>query len=417
MNGSTVLRECPGYTYLLLLRAVGSIIIWVDFTLIFSSLSYYWQANAITIGIASALYGLPGLLLGPYFGKLADIRHPISLLRASYSCRAATSLLLMLSPNVDVFVVLVFLKGLSNLGSMPAEQVMIRLMLSPAQVIENARWSTVIDQSLKVAAPLIGAMMTVLCQPQLGFLLPSALALAALPVLHALKQHYPRAAACSANAKRPEPWALIELCLSNVGFRTALVAVLIQTAVLGLYDPLLALFLKQQAFPAGTFGTIVSCTAAGGVAGAVIFKRMFAATTPVRVASIGLTGFGLTVVLPGGLSSLNWPLPEYALLALWIANGGFYGITAMTFGVVMQAASPSHSLGTISATARSVQLGTLVLGPLIGSTLARISSIPTVFLISGIAAVVAGAWLYAHCPTMQTQCDNNTGQANTGSTD
>lgn len=416
MNGSTALREAPGYAHLLLLRGIGSIIIWVDFTLIFSSLSYYWQSNSTTIGIASALYGLPGLLLGPYFGKLADVRHPISLLRISYSCRAATSLLLMLSPNVEVFIFLVFLKGVSNLGSMPAEQVMIRSMLTPAQVIENARWSTFIDQSLKVAAPLIGAMMTLLRQPELGFLLPSALALAALPVLHTLQRNYTKAAASPANAKRPEFWALIGLCRSNVVFQTALIAILVQTAVLGLYDPLLALFLKQQAFPAGTFGTIVSCTAAGGVAGAVLFKRIFAAATPTRVASIGLAGFGLTVLLPGGLASLNWPLPEYALLALWVTNGGFYGITAMTFGVVMQATAPSHSLGTISATARSAQLGTLVLGPLIGSTLGRISSVPTVFLISGIAAVVAGAWLYARCLTMQTQCDNM-GQPDTGATD
>lgn len=416
MNGSTALREAPGYAHLLLLRVIGSIIIWVDFTLIFSSLSYYWQSSSTIIGIASALYGLPGLLLGPYFGKLADTRHPISMLRTSYSCRAATSLLLMLSPNVAVFVFLVFLKGMSNLGSMPAEQVMIKSMLSPAQVIDNARWSAFIDQSLKVAAPLIGAMMTLLQQPELGFLLPSALALAALPVLHALQRNYTKAAAFPGNAKDPEFLALIALCRSNVGFQTALIAILVQTAVLGLYDPLLALFLKQQAFPPGTFGTIVSCTAAGGIAGAVLFKRIFAATTHTRVASIGVTGFGLTVVLPGSFTSLNWPLPEYVLLALWVINGCFYGMTAMTFGVVMQATSPSHSLGTISATARSAQLGALVLGPLIGSTLARISSIPTVFLISGTAAVVAGVWLYARCPTRETKCDTG-GQADTGSTD
>jgi MFS family permease len=396
MNAFALFRETPGYAHLLLLRAIGSIILWTDFTLIFSNITYYWRADSTTIGVASALYGLPGLLLGPYFGKLADNHHPVSVLTASYAFRAATSLLLMLSPNINVFILLVFLKGISNLGSAPAEQVLTRQLLGPAQLIENARWVTLIDQSLKVTAPLIAAAMTLLHRPEYGFVLPSLLALVALLVLYRLNRTCVTRTNLENQRKHPQFRALIELLSLNATFRFSLIASLIQTAVLGLYDPLLALFLKEQAFSPATFGTIVSCTAAGGIGAALLFKRIFVSINPTQVVAIGLMGFGLTVAVPGGLASLRCLTSEYVLFTFWLANGCFYGITAMSFGVIMQATSPSHSLGTISATARSAQLAALVSGPLVGSILASVSSIPAVFMMSGATAILAGATLYAH---------------------
>lgn len=302
----------------------------------------------------------------------------------------------MLSPNVNIFIFLIFLKGLSNLGSAPSEQVMTRLMLTPGQLIENARWVTLIDQSLKVIAPLIAATMTLFHRPESGFAVSSLLALVALLVLHPLKRKCVTRTKHANQRKHLQFYTLIELLRFNTTFRFVLVASLIQTAVLGLYDPLLALFLKEQAFPPTTFGTIASCTAVGGIVAAPLFKRIFFLMNPTKVVAIGLIGFGLTVAVPGGLASLHCPTSKYVLFSFWVANGCFYGVTAMSFGVIMQVTSPSHSLGTISATVRSAQLAALVLGPLAGSTLASMSSIPAVFIMSGAAAIATGATLCAH---------------------
>jgi MFS family permease len=116
------LQSVPGYRALAAARVLSSAILWVDFTLVFSLLGYYWHADATTIGVASALYGLPGLVLGPFFGALADRVNPVAMLAVSYLARALTSLLLLFAPDIHFFVLLVFLKGLANLGAMPTGQ-------------------------------------------------------------------------------------------------------------------------------------------------------------------------------------------------------------------------------------------------------------------------------------------------------
>jgi MFS family permease len=400
-----MLRTLPGYRYLLAARGISSVIVWIDFTLIFSSLTYFWHASAATVGMASALYGLPGLLLGPWFGRLADRQDALSVLLGSYTVRGATSLLLVFAPDVDVFVLLVFFKGLGNLGAMPAEQIVVRSMLNRGQLVANASIMTALDQLTKISAPLLGALTASLFSPVAGFGLSAVLSLGGLALLIRLRRHCPsrtwqrltRPAAAQTSVLR-------RLLRDDATFRAVFVVSLIQTAVLGLYDPLLALFLKGLGFPVSTFGTLVSCTAAGAILGAVLFRRLFSRFAAQGLAFASLTGFGLTVLIPGlatlpGLSlagpagfvgsAVTWTV----LLALWVANGCFYGLSAMSFIVVMQTRCPHAALGSVSATARSAQLALLVLGPLAGSAAVRWIGLEAVFAASGLLAILCGSAL------------------------
>jgi len=81
------------------------------------------------------------------------------------------------------------------------------------------------------------------------------------------------------------------------------------------------------------------------------------------------------------------------LLSFWVANGYFYGLTAMSFVVAMQQQGPLESIGTVSATARSVQLAALVLGPLAGAALAKLLGISFVLVLGGTIAIVIGGVL------------------------
>ncbi|MCP1118973.1 MFS family permease [Robbsia andropogonis] len=380
-----------GYRYLLLARANSSVILRVDFTLIFSALTYFWHAEATTIGIASALYGLPGLLLGPFFGRLADRHPPLIFLRYSYLARSITSLCLLLAPNAWIFVFFVLLKGLSNLGAMPAEQVLIRMMLTPGQFVDNARWMTLIDQGIKIMAPLLAAVIAGLHVPLLGFAFSATLALFGVMLLLLLAHVGLSADDNTVKRTQPRVLDLWNFLARHREFRNAFIASLVQTLTLGLYDPMLALFLRAQGFAASTFGEIVSCTAAGGIIGALLFRRILATWNMTCVSTAGLIGFGVTVLLPGAAALAGAPLGKEALFIIWLANGACFGITEMTFGVVMQTASPPQALGTISATARSAQLAALVIGPLIGSSAISVVSLPTLFVISGTFAIGSGA--------------------------
>lgn len=388
----TNLQSVPGYRTLAAARVLSSTILWVDFTLVFSLLGYYWHADAATIGVASALYGLPGLVLGPFFGALADRVNPVAMLAASYLARALTSLLLLFAPDIHFFVLLVFLKGLANLGAMPAEQVIVRTMLSKEQFVSNASIMTTIDQLTKICAPLVGAAMASLHHPMAGFGLSATLGLAGILCVYPLRKHVEMSKCEAGMQARRHIHALFLLARDNAVFRRAFVAAVSQTAILGLYDPLLALFLKAKGMPAGTFGMIVSSTAAGAILGALIFKQVHAGSRHCT-ATVGLAGFGLTVAIPGLLALANIGMPVWLLLAFWVANGCFYGLTAMSFVVAMQQQCQLESIGTVSATARSVQLAALVLGPLAGAALAKLLGISLVFVLSGTIAIVIGGVL------------------------
>ncbi len=388
----TRLNGVPGYRAWVVARVISSGIVWVDFTLIFSLLSYHWHADAATIGVASALYGLPGLFLGPFFGALADRLNPVTILIVSYLARCLSSVLLMVVPDVNLFVLLVLIKGLANLGATPAEQVVVRSMLSKEQFVSNASVMTTLDQLTKICAPLLGAGMASLHHPVVGFGFSAGLGLAGALCVSLLKKHVEMSTRNEASRQAPRHLqALLSLVRDNGTFRMAFIAAIAQTAVLALYDPLLALFLRGKGMPTAVFGMIVSSTAAGAILGALVFKRLRAKSEQ-GTATIGLAAFGLTVAVPGLLAVADIAIPAGVLLAFWVANGGCYGLTAMSFGVTLQQQCTHPMIGTVSATARSVQLAVLVLGPLAGAALSSLVGIPLVFVLSGVLAMlVAGA--------------------------
>ena len=63
-----------GYGYLCGVRLSSSVTLWVDFILIFTVLTFAYDASPKTLGYAAALYGLPTLFLGPLIGVLAALR-------------------------------------------------------------------------------------------------------------------------------------------------------------------------------------------------------------------------------------------------------------------------------------------------------------------------------------------------------
>ncbi len=393
-DGANLLRV-KGYPSLLISRVVGSISVWLDFTLMFSALTFHWQADAQTVGFALALYGLPGLAIGPYLGALADRSQPVQALALGYAGRMVVSILLATSTSINVFIFLIFLKGLANVAMMPVEQVLIQRLLRKEQLVRNAGVMTLIDQFSKIGAPMLAAGFATWSTPTAGFFLSAQLA--AIGLIAAV--FLGRLLHCvSPGSSRESMWnglvVFRQLLRHNTQFRTTYLVALSQCAVLSFYDPLLALFLKGQGFPAGTFGVIVSCTAAGAIGAGVVFRTIFARGGH-SLSPASLAGFGMTVLLPGLLALTRFPLPLYALYVSWLANGFFYGIASMLFMVTLQREAPSPSIGAVVSLAPSTQLAMLVAGPILGSWAAEHVGIPTVFVLSGAVAIASGLLLYA----------------------
>ncbi len=384
----------PGYKPLFAARTVSALMVWLDATVIFSLLAFHWGADATAAGIAASLFVLPVLLGGPLFGWLADRGNPAAMLFASYSARGITSLRLLMAPDRGVFVLLVMLKARANASALPPEQVMVRSMLSHAQLAANAGLMTAADQVTKVCAPLIAAGATALYGPMSGLWLSAGLSLLAIGCLVPLRDRARPVAAQGTPARsvlRLGP--LMALLRGSHEVRVSFGCVFMLTATFGLYDPLLALFIKSQGLPASTFGMVVSGTAAGAVCGALAFPRLYR-RYGIGLAPPGLAVVGLTVLAPGVLAGSGVGMPQMLWLGLWVVNGCAYCLACLSQAVAIQQQCPRHCLGSVSATARSVQLLALVLAPLLGGVLGRKIGIPLVFAISG-GLAIAGGWFWA----------------------
>ncbi|KTB88287.1 hypothetical protein AO069_06495 [Pseudomonas syringae pv. syringae PD2774] len=385
----------PKFLIVILNRIISSSIIWIDFVLIFSLTAYYWLATPSIVGVAAALYGLPGLILGPFIGRAIDRSDPIKALYISYLARGITSFALVFAPTIELFLIAVLFKGIANLAAMPTEQVIIKKSFSSSQLASGIGLLTVIDQIIKICAPFFAGILAQVIFARFGFLFSAFLAMVGALTIFLLStpstnEDFSRSRAISSPSFRVLLVALSQEKILKFSFTAAL----IQSFLLGVYDPLLALFLKQLGYNAASFGVIVSCTAVGGIIGATIYKRAITSCSHSSLLSGAMCGFGFTVLMPGILFLNNMHISILLLYALWVLNGICYALTAMYFAVTLQQRCDLETIATVSASARSALIFVMIIGPLIGSSLVKYSSLGFVFLLSGILAVVTGIAMF-----------------------
>ena len=378
------LFNVQGYSPFFASRLFNSIAIWVDFTLIFSLLSFHFDATPKTLGIAAALYGLPGLLLGPFIGMLADRKSPAVIMLASTICRFATSLLLAIAPSEVFFIAAVLLKGISNLGAVPAEQVLIRRLLSDQQIVSTTTLTSVVDQCTKIASPLLAAALATVSQSQGGFLLTAVLALvsAGCAVRIAATIGW-QSTDRGAMSRLPNFAVLWETLSQKPRFALALILVVALSLTLGLYDSTVVILLREHGLPPSAFGTLVSFTAAGAILCAFVLKRLLDRTSEFLVMLLSVSGFSMTVIAAGILALTSDQLSLPVLCAVWLVNGFCYAGGVMAYSISLQKESPRELLGSLSATGRSLQLGALVCGPIVGSSVAQHFGTPWTFIGAG----------------------------------
>ncbi|MDE9463080.1 MFS transporter [Xenorhabdus bovienii] len=381
------LVRTKGYGLFITLYCLDAIIIWIDFINIFSNISYYWKADPFIIGLSSALYGVPGLILGPCIGRLADKWGPYKILALSYLGRCLTSFLLFMAPSILLFLVFIFFKSISNIGVSPAEQKLIKCMLDEEQIVENASILTIINQFTKLFSPLILVWIAFYHTPNYGFLLSFFMAIFGGIIVLVLKYRLPYDTIDEPlETVKKNIQTIRHLYTTSFKFRYGLTFSLFQSLILGLFDPMLTVILREQGYGAEAFGTIVSSTAIGSLLGAMFFKRFFLKNS-IGFIILSMLGFGLSVFIPGFFGMLGYHLAIAIFIILWIINGACYTLTFMNFNVTMQQETPKNQIGVVSATLRSVQLFMIIIGPLVGSAFARFIGVNALFAICGIAAL------------------------------
>ncbi|HDL6963881.1 TPA: MFS transporter [Yersinia enterocolitica] len=388
------LFKIAGYPSLFASRIFNSIAVWVDFTLIFTVMSFHFNASAYQLGIAAALYGFPGLLLGPFIGQMADRYSPAVILLTSAYGRLITSIWLAVSIHHELFLLGVFLKGISNLGMIPAEQILIRELLNKEQIVLTITLTNIIDQCIKIASPLIGAFISTITNSQGGFYLTALLALitSLLTIRIGFANRWIKKTE-NVTTILPDFRVVYNIIRNNHVLFSSFLVVLCASLTLGLYDSILSVFLRVMGFSANAFGIIVSSTAAGAILCGFVFKKINLLFSHQQLMIYGLIGFSLTVLSAGIICLAFDNLHLYIFCIIWFINGFCYACIVMSFSVVLQNEAPTNMLGVISTSCRSLQLAALVAGPVIGSGLAHYVGVPITFVIAGSTGLVITGYL------------------------
>jgi MFS family permease len=384
-----------GYWSLCAIRFSTSFVAWVDFILIFSTLSFVFRVSTETIGLAAAFYGLPPLLLGPLAGRLADRVNPFLLVTCSFVLRCTASCSLYLAGDAGVFLALVAFKGVSNLGAVPAEVVLTRRLLTDRQIVSNTALVSVVNQFIKVCSPLAAGIVVASTDRPVGFLLSAACAVAGLLFCTILwLQQGGSLQALGTKPKGEGSFAAIKAFYwRGPATRLLLFCSLAQSAVLGFYDSMLGSLLSTSGFGASAFGLVVSATGLGGIVAGIAFKSLY----PARVlvcSTVSLMVYGVCILGAGLLASLHSAFTLAILLLVFFCSGITFGLTSMAFAVVLQTqCSPAH-LGFISSSVWSLTLALLVSGPVLGGFIAAVTSIQSAFVIAGGTALCIGLALH-----------------------
>lgn len=385
--------QAPPAARLLLGQVCAGFAQWLDIFLVFSIPSFVWKSSPGEIALVAALFGLPSLFLGPLFGAFLDRSDPRRLMVAGALLRAVLTASIAFAPGFGLFAALVLAKGLANLVYWPAGTVVTQLAVAEHQRLHYFASLSVWDQLCKVGAPLVGGLLMLAMPARQVFMVSVVATLVGLLVLLPMLQRLPLAPPATARTVRGllqgllQGWAAFGTLpgplLLGMGLGVGL------STVLALYDPHVPAFLAAKGFDASAFALLVSATAAGAVAAALVVRSADGRWTPLALIRGGTTIFGSAVVATAVAVCLApGRLDQTLLCLLWFANGFGYEVFVIGVGVNFQNLCPPALLGRVATSLRSLQMAAVVLGPGAGAWLIAGFGRPAPFVAAACATVV-----------------------------
>ncbi len=389
------------YCYLYGTRLCSSATVWLDFILIFSTLTFIFNAQAQTLALAAALYGVPSLILGPYIGSLPDRYSPRAIIAVSFCTRAITAICLLQASSLEFFLLFITLKGLSNLGSTPAEIVLTTRLLPPESIIKNTSLVSITDQTIKIIAPLAAGLSISWSNSTYGFLISALISINGLIFVWLLKPEITHTKRRGTIKNKSNLHEVLDFFVAHTTAQAFLLCMLIQSAALGTYDSLLSLFMKELSLSSASFGQVVSATAIGGIIAGLAFPKLYRRHF-LLCATVASSIFGvcLSIVATAGLNPEI--IKPYSFPILFLIAGFAYGLTSQGFTSTLQLTCPSKILGTAFSTARSCSISLFIVLPAAGAWLAGVTSTASVIMTAGLLTLISAGILHIYYLTHET---------------
>ncbi|WP_394189202.1 MFS transporter [Paenisporosarcina quisquiliarum] len=369
---------------------------WLDFTALAVLVAYHWKMGPGAIAALTIAVGIPWVLVGPFASVWTDRLPRKKIMIICDFLRAVIAIGLIWTPNLPLLLVLVFLK--SSVGALfdPAKQAAIRSIVPEVHLPQANSLSQLSSNSSKIIAPALGGLLIAVWGPRSPFILETvAFLISAFLLTRCFIPFVNQASNFKSDNSLKQFWfELMEGWKHILSNRILLISIGLVSLLLFfvfLYDGLLVLLSQSLGLSEATYGFLISAVGFGSVAGSLVFGqwnqwkenpiRLMVATTIISGVLILLFGLGGTGFLQIGV--LMW-----IMIAFFI---GVSGSAAMVpYGYILQIQTPESLMGRVSASANAFQNGSMLVAPALGAILAKWVGVGMVFLLAGIAILLAG---------------------------
>jgi MFS family permease len=346
--------------------------------------------------VAGALFAqqLPWLIFTLLSGALVDRLEPgrlmviVDLLRAAVIGGLAASVLAGRAHLVVLYGAL-FILGVGATVSGTAAQSLLPPLVGPDDLVRgNAGLQGVQLVGADLAGPPLGAYLFVLAAG-LPFAFDAATFVAGAALIAGIRPRGTTNPVSDRTRLRQEIAEGIRWLLAHPGLRMLAVAICVMNIMLGSTLAILVLYVRDRLGlgPAG-YGVLLACSAAGGVIGTIIVKRLLA-----RFGASLLLRVGLIIECATHVSLALTRRPWVAALTL-VVFGVHSGVWSVVTVTMRQTAVPEQLRGRVNSVYYTFAMGGFALGSLLGGLLASEFGLTAPFWVAAAAVAVVAilAW-------------------------
>lgn len=389
MDSLISLLKLPVQRRLLLASLPADFADWLDYVAIIAVIVYTWEHGPLALAALSVTLTLPYVLIGPLLAAWVDRTEIKRVLLLSNLGRGVLTLALVVVPNLELLLVVVFLRAAVDSAFTPARQAAIQLATPAPLLLAANGLHQGVNQTSKILGPALGGLLIAAMPAQGVFAINAALSLVAFGVLLGLKLPE-RVLAAEVHENF---WQRLTGGIAEFLRNRQLLAVLVFAAsanfIWFLYDTQIAFLNGKLGFDATVFGISIAASGVGGVIGAVLVG-MVRGMKPMLMMALPAILSGVVTVLLALAATWGWPVPLLLYLATMAVLGGTTVFMLVPYRAVVQAEAPPDRIARVSAAGEAVMIVAMMAAPFIGGLIASGWGISAPFLTGGVLLALLG---------------------------
>ena len=393
-------------------QVLNSLAAFLDFTAIMTLIAYEGNMGAYSIAVISIAYAIPGLLVSPLAGVIADRADRKRVMIYSTIFSILSILPLMTTKELWLIAGLIVIRGTARAFYSPANIASIRGTVPEDQL--NSAFGSIetISHLSKIVSPALGAALLTAFPPNGLFAFSASLFL--LSGLNLVTWKAPERIVRN-NKAYVAPWKSIVQELQD-GINTfkadrllliALGSMVISTYSIQMSDNLFVLLTKEAGMSASIYGMAVAAIGVGGVVGSLFSVKLGRSLRPLRMLSCAVFADAMCFIMFANLESFSDGGAKVAVFGIaCTVMGVAIALESVAFTVFLNSRVDASQIGTAFGFSTSASSMSVLVAPVAGAAVAASFGLNAAFLCTGALMLIVAAIFAMHARRFEGASSN-----------